>query len=83
MSAGAAIEAHALTRRFGAFTAVDAISFSVAQGEVFGFLGANGAGKTTAIRMLTGLLAPTSGEAFVAGRDVYTQAEARAEPAPP
>ncbi len=75
MSAEAAVEAHALTRRFGAFTAVDAISFSVAQGEVFGFLGANGAGKTTAIRMLTGLLAPTSGEARVAGRDVYTQAE--------
>ena len=75
MSADAAIEAHALTRRFGAFTAVDAISFSVARGEVFGFLGANGAGKTTAIRMLTGLLAPTSGEARVAGRDVYTQAE--------
>jgi len=75
VSAEAAVEARALTRRFGAFTAVDAISFSVARGEVFGFLGANGAGKTTAIRMLTGLLAPTSGEALVAGRDVYTQAE--------
>jgi ABC-2 type transport system ATP-binding protein len=75
VTAEAAVEARALTRRFGAFTAVDAISFSVARGEVFGFLGANGAGKTTAIRMLTGLLAPTSGEAFVAGRDVFTQAE--------
>jgi ABC-2 type transport system ATP-binding protein len=75
VTAEAAVEARALTRRFGAFTAVDAISFSVDRGEVFGFLGANGAGKTTAIRMLTGLLAPTSGEAFVAGRDVFTQAE--------
>jgi ABC-2 type transport system ATP-binding protein len=71
----AAVEARALSRRFGAFTAVDAISFSVAPGEVFGFLGANGAGKTTAIRMLTGLLAPTSGEAWVAGFDVRGQSE--------
>jgi ABC-2 type transport system ATP-binding protein len=75
VSADAAIEALGLTRRFGAFTAVDAITFSVGRGEVFGFLGANGAGKTTAIRMLIGVLAPTSGEARVAGRDVYTQAE--------
>jgi ABC-2 type transport system ATP-binding protein len=75
VSREAAIEARALTRRFGAFTAVDAISFEVARGEVFGFLGANGAGKTTAIRMLIGVLAPTSGEAFVAGRDVVTEAE--------
>jgi len=67
------IRAHGLTRRFGAFTAVDNISFSVGAGEVFGFLGANGAGKTTAIRMLTGLLAPTSGEAQVAGLDVASQ----------
>ena len=59
----AAIEAHELTRRFGDFTAVDAVTFDVASGEVFGFLGANGAGKTTAIRMLTGLLAPTGGPA--------------------
>lgn len=65
-----AIRANALTRTFGAFTAVDGISFEVAQGEVFGFLGANGAGKTTAIRMLTGLLAPSSGEATVAGYDI-------------
>ncbi len=70
-----AIEARELTRRFGDFTAVDAISFSVATGEVFGFLGANGAGKTTAIRMLIGLLAPSSGSARVAGHDVATQAD--------
>ena len=65
-----AIDARALTRRFGEFTAVDAITFHVTQGEVFGFLGANGAGKTTAIRMLIGLLEPTSGTAMVAGFDV-------------
>ena len=70
-----AIEAHDLTRRFGNFTAVDAITFDVKQGEVFGFLGANGAGKTTAIRMLIGLLAPTAGRATVAGFDVLTQAD--------
>jgi ABC-2 type transport system ATP-binding protein len=71
-----AIEARDLTRTFGRFTAVDHISFDVRRGEVFGFLGANGAGKTTAIRMLTGLLAPTSGSARVAGHDVYTESEA-------
>jgi ABC-2 type transport system ATP-binding protein len=70
-----AIEAQQLSRRFGTFTAVDAISFQVRPGEVFGFLGANGAGKTTAIRMLIGLLAPTSGSARVAGYDILTQAE--------
>jgi ABC-2 type transport system ATP-binding protein len=70
-----AIEARELTRRFGAFTAVDHISFDVGAGEVFGFLGANGAGKTTAIRILTGLLAPTSGSARVAGHDVYSESE--------
>lgn len=64
-----------LTRRFGSFTAVDSISFEVQSGEVFGFLGANGAGKTTAIKMLIGLLAPTSGEASVAGFDVATHAD--------
>jgi ABC-2 type transport system ATP-binding protein len=74
-SATAAIEARDLTRRFGTFTAVDHITFDVAAGEVFGFLGANGAGKTTAIRILTGLLAPTSGSARVAGHDVYTGSE--------
>jgi ABC-2 type transport system ATP-binding protein len=71
----AAIEVRTLTRRFGTFTAVDAISFDVAAGEVFGFLGANGAGKTTAIRMLIGLLAPSAGSARVAGFDVATEAE--------
>ncbi len=70
-----AIRVRDLTRRFGAFTAVRSISFEVARGEVFGFLGANGAGKTTAIKMLTGLLLPTSGEARVAGYDVYRETE--------
>jgi len=75
-AAGAAIEARDLTRAFGAFTAVDRITFEVRAGEVFGFLGANGAGKTTAIRMLTGLLAPTSGTATVAGHDIARESEA-------
>jgi ABC-2 type transport system ATP-binding protein len=70
------IETEGLTKRFGAFKAVDAISFSVRPGEIFGFLGANGAGKTTAMRMLNGLLTPTSGKATVAGYDVYRQSEA-------
>lgn len=70
-----AIEVRGLTRRFGAFTAVDAITFDVREGEVFGFLGANGAGKTTAIRMLTGLLAPSGGQATVAGFDVLRRPE--------
>jgi len=69
------IKAENLTRMFGDFTAVDHISFEVGRGEIFGFLGANGAGKTTAMRMLTGLLVPTEGEATVAGFDVYSQAE--------
>ncbi len=64
-----------LTRKFGDFVAVDAISFDVKAGEIFGFLGANGAGKTTAMRILCGLLSPTSGEATVAGYDVYKQNE--------
>lgn len=64
-----------LTKRFAAFTAVDAITFDVHKGEIFGFLGANGAGKTTAMRMLCGLSMPTSGKATVAGFDVYTQNE--------
>jgi ABC-2 type transport system ATP-binding protein len=64
-----------LTRRFGDFIAVDDLTFSVDAGEIFGFLGANGAGKTTAIRMLTGLLSPSSGTASVAGFDLYTQSE--------
>jgi ABC-2 type transport system ATP-binding protein len=69
------IEVRDLTRKFGDFTAVDSISFDVAEGEVFGFLGANGAGKTTAIKMLIGLLAPTSGKAVVAGYDVLDESE--------
>ena len=75
MSSDTAIRARDLTRTFGNFTAVDHITFDVGVGEVFGFLGANGAGKTTAIRMLTGLLAPSSGEASVAGFDVYRENE--------
>ena len=70
-----AVFARDLTRRFGDFTAVDHISFEVATGEVFGFLGANGAGKTTAMKMLIGLLAPTEGEARVADLDIVTQTE--------
>ena len=70
------IEVSDLTRTFGSFVAVDRITFEVHPGEVFGFLGANGAGKTTAIRMLTGLLVPSGGEAKVAGHDVYTESEA-------
>ena len=70
-----AIEVKQLTKRFGTFTAVDHISFEVEPGEIFGFLGANGAGKTTAMRMLCGLSVPTSGEARVAGFDVYRESE--------
>lgn len=69
------IEAVGLTKRFGTFTAVDHISFSVGRGEIFGFLGANGAGKTTAMRMLCGLSRPTEGEARVAGCDIVSQPE--------
>ena len=69
------ITANKLTKKFGDFVAVDAISFEVAKGEIFGFLGANGAGKTTAMRILSGLSNPSSGEATVAGFDVYKQAE--------
>lgn len=69
------IHTNNLTRRFGDFVAVNSISFDVKAGEIFGFLGANGAGKTTAMRILCGLLSPTSGEATVAGFDVYRQNE--------
>ncbi|HYJ38880.1 MAG TPA: ABC transporter ATP-binding protein, partial [Chitinophagaceae bacterium] len=69
------ISADKLTKRFGDFTAVDEISFAVERGEIFGFLGANGAGKTTAMRMLCGLSLPTSGKASVAGFDVYRENE--------
>ncbi len=69
------IDVEGLTKCFGAFKAVDNISFEVFQGEIFGFLGANGAGKTTAMRMLCGLSLPTSGKARVAGFDIYKQSE--------
>jgi ABC-2 type transport system ATP-binding protein len=71
-----AIEMHELTKRFGDFTAVDRVSLSVGRGEVFGFLGSNGAGKSTAIRMLCGLLTPTSGTGRVLGHDVAREPEA-------
>lgn len=69
------ITADKLTKRYGDFVAVDHISFEVRKGEIFGFLGANGAGKTTAMRMLCGLSLPTSGKATVAGFDVYRENE--------
>jgi drug efflux transport system ATP-binding protein len=71
-----AIEVRDLTRKFGTFTAVDHVSFEVEAGEIFGFLGANGAGKSTTIRMLCGLLQPTSGTARVGGVDVLGDPEA-------
>lgn len=69
------IKAENLTKRFGSFTAVDSITFEVEQGEIFGFLGANGAGKTTAMRMLCGLSIPSSGKGEVAGFDIEKQSE--------
>lgn len=69
------IRTEQLTKRFGSFTAVDHISFEVHRGEIFGFLGANGAGKTTAMRMLCGLSKPTSGKGLVAGFDIHKQSE--------
>ncbi|MEI7629349.1 MAG: ABC transporter ATP-binding protein [Bacteroidota bacterium] len=69
------IIAERLTKSFGDFIAVDHISFEVEKGEIFGFLGANGAGKTTAMRMLCGLSTPSSGKAFVAGFDLFQEAE--------
>ncbi len=69
------ISANKLTKEFGDFVAVDKISFDVTKGEIFGFLGANGAGKTTAIKMLCGLSKPTRGEATIAGFDIYTDFE--------
>jgi ABC-2 type transport system ATP-binding protein len=71
-----AIEVHELTRRFGAFTAVDRVSFAVAPGEIFGYLGPNGSGKSTTIRMLCGLLQPSGGSARVLGYNVARDAEA-------
>jgi ABC-2 type transport system ATP-binding protein len=75
-ASSAAIDVKHLGRRFGQFVAVDDLSFSVKQGEIFGFLGANGAGKSTTIRMLCGLLRPTSGTALVGGIDVSRDPEA-------
>ena len=69
------IKVENLTKRFGNFTAVDNISFEVKRGEIFGFLGANGAGKTTAMRMLCGLSIPTEGKGTVAGYDIFKQPE--------
>ena len=70
------IEVEGLTKAYGSFKAVNEISFDVKRGEIFGFLGANGAGKTTAMKMLIGISTPTSGKASVAGFDVFTSAEA-------
>jgi ABC-2 type transport system ATP-binding protein len=69
------IEVRELTKKFGDFVAVDKISFNIRKGEIIGFIGANGAGKTTAIRMLCGLLKPTSGDAMIAGFDIYKETE--------
>jgi ABC-2 type transport system ATP-binding protein len=69
------IQTNSLTKKFGDYTAVDHISFNVEKGEIFGFLGANGAGKTTAIRMLCGLLLPSSGTGSVAGFDIMKQTD--------
>ena len=75
MSVEKSIEVHQLTRKFGDFTAVDQVSFEIPKGEIFGLLGPNGAGKTTMIRMLCGILIPTSGEAHVMGYDVRSHPE--------
>ena len=64
-----------LEKRFGDFVAVNRISFSVKKGEIFGFLGSNGSGKSTTIRMLCGIITPTSGQGFVAGHDIISEAE--------
>ena len=70
------IEVDRLTKRFGTFTAVDRVSFSVGKGSIFGFLGPNGSGKTTMIRMLCGILEPTEGTARIGGHDVGRSAAA-------
>ena len=75
MNSDTVIQTTGLTKKFGSFTAVDNISFDVQRGEIFGFLGANGAGKTTAMRMLCGLSLPTSGKGYVAGFDIAKQQE--------
>ena len=69
------IEVRDLTKRFGAFTAVDRVSFEVHAGEILGYLGANGAGKSTTIRMLCGLLAPSAGRGHVLGHDILRESE--------
>src|SRR5882724_13532929 len=75
MSEEIVIQANLLTKQFGDFIATNNITFEVYKGEIFGFLGANGAGKTTAMRMLCGLSSPSSGNATIAGLDVYRQTE--------
>jgi len=75
MNHSAVIECQALTKRFGAFTAVDGVSFAVNKRSIFGFLGPNGSGKTTVIRMLCGILEPTAGTGRIAGWDVATETE--------
>ncbi len=75
MSAQASVRVENLVKRFGDFVAVDQITFSVEKGEIFGFLGSNGAGKSTTIRMLCGLLRPSGGNAWVGGFDVFSQSE--------
>jgi ABC-2 type transport system ATP-binding protein len=74
--AGAIIETHDLTRRFGALTAVDRLNLTIAPGEIFGLVGPDGAGKTTTLRMLCGLMDPTEGSARVAGHDVARESRA-------
>ena len=75
MTNEAVISSENLTKKFGSFTAVDHITFEVKKGEIFGFLGANGAGKTTAMKMFCGLLRPTSGKGYVAGLDISKESE--------
>src|SRR5574340_79231 len=70
-----AVSVENLEKRFGAFIAVNKITFSVKKGEIFGFLGPNGSGKSTTIRMLCGIITPTSGSGHVAGHDIVTEAE--------
>src|SRR5690348_2073031 len=72
----AMIEIEGLTKRFGTFTAVDHVRFTVGKGSIFGFLGPNGSGKSTVIRMLCGILEPTEGTARISGQDVVKESEA-------
>ncbi len=76
LSSSDSITVNNLEKKFGAFVAVNKITFSVKKGEIFGFLGANGSGKSTTIRMLCGIITPSSGSGFVAGHDIMTDAEA-------